>query len=255
LFSSDDLRSKGAIFRVKLVFLGTRGNTDITSPRHRRHSSTLIAYRGRAVMVDCGADWRDEVWRLRPPAIVLTHAHPDHAWGLRDGAPCPVFATAESWGTLQRFNIAERRTIAAREPFTIQGIRFEAFPVAHAILAPAVGYRVTAGAVTIFYVPDLVTILDQAAALVGISLYVGDGATLTRSMVRRRGDVLIGHTPMATQLTWCRQEGVRRAIFTHCGSQIIRGESHGIAQQLHALAANRGVRVEIAFDGMELVLR
>jgi phosphoribosyl 1,2-cyclic phosphodiesterase len=240
---------------MKLTFLGTRGNTDVTSPRHRRHSSTLISYRGRAVMVDCGADWRGEVWRLRPPAIVLTHAHPDHAWGLRDGAPCPVFATEETWGLLQRFDIAERRTIAAREPFTIQGIRFEAFPVAHAIRAPAVGYRITAGTVTIFYVPDLVFILDQAAALVGISLYVGDGATLTRSMVRRRGDVLIGHTTMMTQLTWCRQEGVSRAIFTHCGSQIIRGESDGIVKQLHTLVAERAVRAEIAYDGMELALR
>lgn len=206
-------------------------------------------------MVDCGADWRSEVWRLRPPAIVLTHAHPDHAWGLRDGAPCPVFATAETWRTLQRFDIAERRTIEPREPSDIQGIKFEAFPVAHAVLAPAVGYRITAGTVSIFYVPDLAFILAQSVALAGIRLYIGDGATLTRSMVRRRGDELIGHAPITNQLAWCGQEGVPQAIFTHCGSAIIRGESNSISERLQMLASAQRVRAEIAYDGMELVLR
>jgi phosphoribosyl 1,2-cyclic phosphodiesterase len=239
---------------MKLLFLGTRGNTDITSPRHRRHSSALVSYWGRTVMIDCGADWRADVWSLRPPAIVLTHAHPDHAWGLRDGAPCPVYATADTWRALASLAIAERRTIAAREPLTIEGMTFEAFPVAHAILAPAVGYRITAGAVTIFYVPDVAFIPDRAAALAGIRLYVGDGATLTRSMVRRRGDALIGHAPVTTQLAWCQKENVPRAVFTHCGSQIIRGDEE-IDARLAVMAGERGVRAEIASDGMERVVR
>ena len=53
-------------------------------------------------MLDCGADWLGRVVRLRPSAIVLTHAHPDHAAGLTDGAPCPVYATAETWDRIRR---------------------------------------------------------------------------------------------------------------------------------------------------------
>jgi glyoxylase-like metal-dependent hydrolase (beta-lactamase superfamily II) len=37
-------------------------------------------------MIDCGADWLGEVDRVAPDVIVLTHAHPDHAGGLRKGA-------------------------------------------------------------------------------------------------------------------------------------------------------------------------
>ena len=44
----------------------------------------------------------------------------------------------------------------------------------HSILAPAVGYRVSAGRVRIFYAPDLIFIHDRAAALKGVQLYIGD---------------------------------------------------------------------------------
>ena len=60
----------------------------------------------------------------------------------------------------------------------------------HSTRAPAVGYRMTAGEVAIFYVPDVVWIHAREEALSGCKVYVGDGATLTRSMVRKSGDTL-----------------------------------------------------------------
>ena len=35
-------------------------------------------------MIDCGLDWLGKFEKLQPDAIVLTHAHPDHAWGLKN---------------------------------------------------------------------------------------------------------------------------------------------------------------------------
>jgi hypothetical protein len=116
-----------------------------------------------------------------------------------------------------------------RKPIDVCGICFEAFPVEHSILAPAVGYRIAANRRSAFYVPDVVTICDPAAALRGIDLYTGDGATVTRPIIRRRGAVRIGHTPIRTQLDWCRAQLVRRAIFTHCGSQIVSGDERVLA--------------------------
>jgi phosphoribosyl 1,2-cyclic phosphodiesterase len=244
---------------VKLVFLGTRGEIEARTRRHHMHTSLMVGYRGGRVMVDAGEDWVEELWRMtpRPHAIVVTHAHPDHAWGLRDGSPAPVHAPDDAWKAMDRYPIEarDRHRVEPRKPFRVKEITFEAFPVEHSIRAPAVAYRITAGRVTVFYGPDLVYINDRADALRGCRLYIGDGATMTRSFVRRRGSTLIGHAPVRTQLTWCQKEGVPRAIISHCGKEIVEGDRRVLETQLRAMAEERGVVAAFAHDGLTLVLR
>ncbi len=242
---------------MKLTFLGTRGYIEARTRRHYRHASLLVSYRGGRLLVDWGQDWLGR-WRRvpRPHGVLVTHAHPDHAFGLENGAPCPVWATGPSWDVMTDFAIEDRREIGVHHPITIAGITCEAFTVEHSTRAPAVGYRLEAGRARIFYVPDLVYIHERAEALRGVDLYIGDGATIDRDFVRRRGQALIGHAPVRTQLTWCGKEDVPRAIFSHCGSQIVSGDERRIGARLRRMAAERGdVVVEIAHDGMEVVLR
>jgi phosphoribosyl 1,2-cyclic phosphodiesterase len=218
------------------------------------HTSLLVSHRRANVMIDCGLDWLGKLKRVHPSAIVLTHAHPDHAWGLKQGAPCPVYAPQKTWQELEHYPIKYRHVIDERAPTKICGITFEAFPVEHSILSPAVGYRVSAGRAHIFYVPDLIFIHERSAALNGVQIYIGDGATVRRSFIRKRGKALIGHSPVRTQLTWCQKEGVPHAIITHCGSEIVTGDESRLSAQLDALAAERGVQVRIAYDGMKVKL-
>jgi len=142
---------------MKLTFLGTRGEIDARTRRHRMHTSLLVSYHSAKVMIDCGLDWLGKLKRVGPTAIVLTHAHPDHAWGLKRGAPCPVYAPEKTWQKLLQYPVKDRRLIKERTPVKIYGITFEAFPVEHSILSPAVGYRVSAGRARIFYAPDLIS--------------------------------------------------------------------------------------------------
>jgi ribonuclease BN (tRNA processing enzyme) len=239
---------------MKLTFLGTRGEIEKRTRRHRMHTSLMVSYRGADVMIDCGSDWLGKFERLRPNAIVLTHAHPDHAWGLKRGAPCPVYAPEKTWQELQHYPVKERQLIKERTPTKIYGITFEAFPVEHSILSPAVGYRVSAGRACIFYAPDLIFIYERCAALKGVQIYIGDGATFTRSFVRRRGKALIGHSPIRAQLTWCEKDGVPRAIITHCGSEIVATDERKLSAKLQAMANERGIEARIAYDGMKLKL-
>ncbi|HEX7075444.1 MAG TPA: MBL fold metallo-hydrolase [Hyphomicrobiaceae bacterium] len=238
--------------RLKLTFLGTRGGIILRSPRHLRHSSLLVESERTRVMIDCGSDWLHQLNSLAPTAIVLTHAHPDHAGGLAAGAPCPVYATSETWAALGRFPVEAKRTIPPGNPLLIDHLTFQAFPVEHSLLAPAVGLRICAEGSCIFYAPDVAEILDRRGALSGVDLYIGDGATVRRSMVRRRNGALIGHASIAAQLGWCKDAAVRQAIFTHCGSQIVRDKSQEMETLVRRLGREHGVAARIAYDGLQL---
>jgi ribonuclease BN (tRNA processing enzyme) len=240
---------------VKLVFLGTRGEIEARRPRHRRHSAMLVVHQRRRVLVDCGADWLGKLRTISPHAIVLTHAHPDHAFGLARGAACPVLATEATWRVIDRFPIARRIIVPARRGFVLEGVRFEAWQVEHSLNAPAVGYRIGTGSTRLFYVPDVVSIPHRAAALRDVRLYIGDGATLTRPLLRRRGANRIGHSPVATQMQWCRAAGIRRALITHCGSEIVKAPHARMVDRVRELGRKFGVQAELAVDGMTRVLR
>jgi phosphoribosyl 1,2-cyclic phosphodiesterase len=214
----------------------------------------LIQHNNARIMIDCGKDWLGKLQSIAPTAIVLTHAHPDHAWGLAKGAPCPVYATAETLDLLSRFPIRNRCAIPMQRPVTIGGVRLKVYPVQHSIRAPAVGYRVSIGKSSFFYVPDVAWLPDAAKALHGIDFYIGDGATIQRSMVRKRASALIGHAPIVAQLGWCKQAGVVRAVFTHCGSQIVGGDARRINALIRRLGGQFGVEATLAGDGDRISL-
>jgi len=237
---------------VELTFLGTRGEIEIRSRRHRRHSALLVDHAGARILIDCGADWLGRLRVVSPTAIVLTHAHPDHAGGLAEGAPCPVYATKETQRLLRRFPIRDRRSVPLKKPMRIGGLRFMAYPVQHSIRAPAVGYRVSAKAGCFFYLPDVAELPNPAQALYGVGVYVGDGATMRRSMVRMKAGALIGHAPIAAQLDWCAKAHVPRAIFTHCGSPIVRGDARVLNAAIRKLGREYGIDARLARDGDRL---
>lgn len=239
---------------MKITFLGTRGYIDISTSRHKRHTITMITHKKKRILIDCGLDWLGHIDKLHPDAIFITHAHPDHAWGLQDGAPCPVYATAESWALMENYPIQNQILIKPRSPITVFGIKFEVFTVQHSIKAPGVGYRLTQGKTSIFCVHDLVYIHEQQEALEGVKLYIGDGATITRPMIRRHGDILFGHSPISTQLTWCERYRIPLAYFTHCGSQIVGTDGRVISPIVTRLGKQRGVDARIAYDGLSITI-
>ncbi len=138
---------------MQLTFLGTRGEIPLCSYEHRRHSALLIETGNARIMIDCGTDWLDALDPIAPDVILLTHAHADHAAGLAQGAPCPVYATQETISRLSRFPVNDWRLLEHRHAVKLGKARFEAFPLQHSINAPAVGFRVSEAGQHVFYSP------------------------------------------------------------------------------------------------------
>jgi phosphoribosyl 1,2-cyclic phosphodiesterase len=237
---------------LKLTFLGTRGGIIIRSSRHYRHSSLLVEHGHARLMLDCGLDWLGHIDAVRPTAIVLTHAHPDHAGGLAEGAPCPVYATRETLRLLERMPIPARCELPLNRPVALDRLSLTAFPVEHSLRAPTVGLRLCAGRTCLAYVPDVADIPDRQLMLRKVLVYIGDGATLVRPLVRRKDGALTGHATVEAQLAWCREARVRQAIFTHCGSPFVRSEPAEVDGLVSELGRKYGLDASVAFDGLEL---
>ncbi len=239
---------------ISLEFLGTRANTKVRSAAHRMHSSLLVSCGGTRIMIDCGAEWLGELGAIAPDAIVITHAHPDHAFGLKEGAPCPVYATRECWASIDDMPILLRELVRPGAAFKIGPVEFEALPVIHSSIAPAVGYRVTVVGAAFFYVPDVLQIPGGADVLGGIDLYIGDGARLEHPIVRGDGARASGHASICEQLSWCADAKVSRAIFTHCGTPIITANEAEIDARLRAMGSALAVQATFARDGQKVRL-
>lgn len=242
---------------MKLKFLGTRGYIEAKTKRHSNHSSLMIMHNKKKIMIDCGETFLNKVNKIKPNHIVITHAHPDHAFGLEKGVNCFVWATKDSWKKLKEFPIDKKyqKLLKPRKKQKIENITFETFKVMHSVKAPAVGFRISYRRKTFFYVPDILWIENRKQAFKNILFYIGDGATIQRNMVRKDKETnkLYGHANIRQQLTWCQKEGVKKMIITHLGSDVVTKEKKA-TKLIKELAKKRNVEVVIAYDGMQILI-
>ncbi|NGX32213.1 MAG: Ribonuclease BN [Candidatus Anoxychlamydiales bacterium] len=242
---------------MKLKFLGTRGYIEPKTRRHSNHTSLMVIQNKKKIMIDCGETFKNKLKKINPDHIVITHVHPDHAFGLKNGTNCFVWATKTTWKLIDHFPIDKkyRKIIYPRKKQKIANVTFEAFEVMHSVKAPAVGYRITYNKKAFFYVPDVLWIEKRKAAFKNIIFYIGDGATIQRNMVRKdkATNKLYGHANIRQQLTWCKKENVKKMIITHQGSDIVKNEKKA-KKIIEKLAKEREIDFELAFDGMEIDL-
>ena len=113
------------MFAMKLTFLGTGTSTGVPSigcecetctsddPRDKRlRVSILIEHGGQMVLVDTSSDFRQQALRYglkRLDAVLITHCHADHVFGLDDIRPLNfrygalgVYANEKAWPDIRR---------------------------------------------------------------------------------------------------------------------------------------------------------
>lgn len=233
---------------MKLTFLGTKGMIDINSPTHRWHSSLLVEKDNFRLLVDHGIE-SEKLAKIKPDAILITHAHPDHFIWLKsdekyDGK---IYATKETINAAKFMrNFAAFKT---NQWFTIGPFKIFAYPLIHSLIAPTVGLKIKNTGKTISYNPDIIA-PENKDILKNIDLYIGDGASVTNNIVRRQGDKLFGHGQIQTQLNWCKKYKIKKAIITHFGKKALRIGDKKLAQILSK--KNPELKIKIAEDKMKI---
>jgi phosphoribosyl 1,2-cyclic phosphate phosphodiesterase len=181
-------------FRVTMLGSGTSTGVPVigcncavctsTDPRNRRGRPGLkIEFPDGVVLIDTPTDLREQALRFGLPrvdAVVYTHAHADHLFGLddlrifnfRQRRPIPCYGSAETVRSLRRvFAYAfeegqegggkpKLELVEIAAPFSILGARFVPIPVRHGELS-VLGYRIGDFA----YITDVNHIPEESYAL------------------------------------------------------------------------------------------
>jgi ribonuclease BN (tRNA processing enzyme) len=128
---------------TELVFLGTKGEIEEETPRHRYHSSLTIASGGTKLLIDYGLRQKYSLADINPSAILITHAHPDPYRWLKVDEPirASVYLTQERWTTASSRRRQPRHH--TRSGICHRAFQVPAYRVIHSIRCPAVGWKMS----------------------------------------------------------------------------------------------------------------
>jgi riboflavin kinase/FMN adenylyltransferase len=226
-----------------------------SDPRDKRlRPSVLLRYNGRAVLIDCGPDFRQQALRAdmdRLDAIVLTHSHADHIMGIDDVRPfnfrqrqtIPVYGSRETIATVRQafryiFEVMHTQAtipkiethIFTNDPFELFGLTFTPVPVWHGVGPTVHGFRFGSAA----YLTDHQTIPEASMRLLeNLDVLFLDG-------LRHRDHPT--HSTVKQALANVARLKPRRAYLTHICHEL------GHAQTEAALPP----AVTLSFDGLKL---
>ena len=86
---------------------------------HAGHSAFVIESGGFRLLCDFGENRKGMLSKIRPDAVFVSHAHPDHGWGLWEGTDLPVYASAATHELLRELPLLNRIVLEPRASVTV----------------------------------------------------------------------------------------------------------------------------------------
>lgn len=201
-------------------------------PKHQRtRSSLLIEWEGASLLVDIGPDFRQQCLREKVThinAVLITHAHADHIFGLPDirsytrNSSIPLYGSAQ---TISRIHttfaymfdphtpvgggIPDVVTHAVDEPFTLFNQTITPVRVNHLGLDGCFGYRIGPAV----YIPDMKSITEsELEKLKGCSVLILN--------CLRRGPHHPSHLTLEQSVAMARRIAPEHCYFIHMSHDI-----------------------------------
>lgn len=250
---------------MKVTFLGTGTSVGIPSigcdcdtclskdSRDKRlRASILIEHHDHKIVIDTSTDFRYQALRIglrRLDAVLFTHAHADHCFGLDDTRPLmfrnktaiPVYASAVTWEGLRRVYAYAFQPSQSGVPqiiphtfegqFKLFGLKVMPLTVMHGNL-PVTAFRIGGFA----YVTDCNVIPEETLSeLRGLDVLVIDALRFKKHPTHMTLDEALGYIEYLKP---------HRALLTHISHDIKHQDTSGHLPE----------NVEIAIDGLEVEL-
>lgn len=228
---------------MKIIFLGTKGEIEEQSKKHMYHSSLLLAKNKFRLLIDYGTIHKYDLNKLKPNAILITHAHPDHyLWTKKElETNIPIYLTKKTFG-YGRFKPKNSKIIIPNKKMRLGPFTILPYNVIHSIKCPAIGFKIFFGKKSLIYNPDLVDIENKNRILKKVDYYIGDGSSIKANLVRIKNGKIFGHARIVTQINWCEKNRIKSIIFTHLGKETIRKEKE---------FKKKNSKIIFAYDGMK----
>ncbi len=256
--------------RMEIKFLGTGTSSGIpviacdcavcnsSDPRNRRRRTSLyLVVPGAHILVDCAPDFREQALAYglrRVDAILFTHAHADHIFGLDDirrfntvqDGVIPAYAAPETLVDIKRVfsYITEEKVHGLYRPmvefrpvegaFSIGDVKITPFDVEHGSMR-TLGFRFDWRGCSLGYVPDCHTMPELAEdTLKGVDVIVLDCLRLSPRHVT--------HLVLDQCLELLDRIGAKQSFLIHLCHNVDHAE----------LASQLPDGIAPAYDGMQL---
>lgn len=225
---------------MKIQFLGTRANTDLSAPYHSKHSGVLV---DDTLLFDLGeGEFLDE----NPAAIFITHLHPDHAIFIRDNVEIdidtPTYAPEEYEKGFPK---------VGPEEVEVKGYRIVSIPTIHSKLVKSSAYLIESDARAL-YTGDMVWIeKEYHDRFEELDLVITDGSFIREGgFIMSDGESVWGHNGIG-KLVGLFSDFTDHIIFTHLGSWFY-DDPREARRKLRRLSDS--IKIEAAYDGMEVIV-
>ncbi|GIU68717.1 MAG: hypothetical protein KatS3mg001_567 [Candidatus Pacearchaeota archaeon] len=228
---------------AEIIFLGTKGEIEESTRKHKYHTSTLFIYRKFKLLIDYGTLQKFSLEKIKPNAILITHAHPDHyLWSVKScRTNVPVYLLKDTFKN-GKFKPNNFKFITSKK-IKIGSFLILPFKILHSLKCSSVGFKIFLKKTSIIYTGDVVE-TPHKKILFHADYYIGDGSSIKANLVKKKNGKRFGHARITTQINWCKKARIKNIIFTHVGKETLKHEDE-IKKKYNVIIAYDGMRIKI----------